>query len=339
MMIQLILNFAILIFLLILCNKFKLLIDKKTDKHKKFATSNNSHFIGGLFLLSLLIHYFLTQKDYPITLFLIAIFLIGFLADLKIFNNPKIRLIIQIFVLLIFIYCLEIKIPNTRIEIFDYYLGNRFINCLFTTFCLGILINGSNFVDGINTLLINYYIIILSLFLFFLDNSVIDYLTIQYLLLLLIVILLFNLLGKIILGDSGSYVLSLLIGTILIKYSLENQLTSPYFIILLLWYPCFELLFSMIRRFYSKVYSYQPDVLHLHQMLLKLVNNKFKFKMVNLNHLITASIINLYNLCILMIGVNYPRETKLLITLIIINMIIYIMLYIYMGRKLKLIQN
>ena len=31
---------------------------------------------------------------------------------------------------------------------------------LFTTFCLAILINGSNFIDGLNGLLIGYYLLI-----------------------------------------------------------------------------------------------------------------------------------------------------------------------------------
>ena len=265
MTIQLILNFVIMTSLLIICHKFKLFIDKKTDTHKKFATDHNSsHFIGGLFLLTFFIYYFLKQKDYITNFFFIVIFFIGFLADVKLLNSPKLRLIIQTFTLLGFIYFLEIKISNTRIEIFDYYLDNRFINCFFTAFCLAILINGSNFVDGINTLLTNYYIIILCLFLFFLGNSVVDYFMIQYLLLLLIIILIFNLFGKIILGDSGSYILSLFIGIILIKFSADNILVSPYFIVLLIWYPCFELLFSMIRRYFSRAHSYQPDIFHLH---------------------------------------------------------------------------
>ncbi len=65
--------------------------------------------------------------------------------------------------------------------------------------------------------------------------------------LLLLIILAFNLNGKIILGDSGSYILGLFVGIYLINFSNQNIAVSPFFIILLLWYPCFELLFSMIE--------------------------------------------------------------------------------------------
>ena len=61
-----------------------------------------------------------------------------------------------------------------------------------------------------------------------------------------------------------------------------NNFISPYFIILLIWYPCFELLFSMIRRIVLNFYSYEPDTMHLHQMILKIINNNLKLKSNNL---------------------------------------------------------
>ena len=73
--------------------------------------------------------------------------------------------------------------------------------------------------DGINTLLINYYIIILGLILFFLKDVNIDQYFVINLFSLLIIILLFNVFGQIILGDSGAYILSLFVGLILIELS------------------------------------------------------------------------------------------------------------------------
>ena len=204
--------------------------------------------MGGFFIALILIYNFVEQKDYFYGLFFISIFIVGLFADFKLFNNPKLRLLVQISLLIFFVYFLDIKIPSTRIEIIDILFENDFINYSFTVFCLAILINGSNFVDGINTLLINYYIIVLGLILFFLKDANIDQYFIINLFSLLIIILLFNVFGQIILGDSGAYILSLFVGLILIELSNENNLISPYFIILLIWYPCFELLFSMIRR-------------------------------------------------------------------------------------------
>ena len=54
--------------------------------------------------------------------------------------------------------------------------------------------------------------------------------------------------NKLFMGDSGAYVLGTICGYLLIKVHGENQEISPYFIILLFWYPCFENLFSIIRK-------------------------------------------------------------------------------------------
>ena len=72
-------------------------------------------------------------------------------------------------------------------------------------------------------------------------------------------------------GD-WSILLSLFTGLYLINFS-QNFALSPYFIILLLWYPCFELLFSMIRRIRKKLKTYKPDNFHLHQFIYKLIKN------------------------------------------------------------------
>ena len=268
-----------------------------------------------------------------------SIFIIGLLADFKLFNNPKLRLIFQILLLILFVYVLDIKIPSTRIEIVDILFENNLINYLFTIFCLAILINGSNFVDGINTLLINYYIIVLGLIIFFLKDVNIDYYLINNLFSLLLIILIFNVFGQIILGDSGAYMLSLFIGLTLIDLSNINNLISPYFIILLVWYPCFELLFSMTRRLASNIYSYEPDTMHLHQMILKMINDNLKFKSNNLNHFLAGSIINLYNLFILIIALNYINKTNIMLMLIFINIIVYIIIYVVLHQKLKPIQS
>jgi len=330
------------IFILIahyICKKFNFFLDIKDHDHKKFASNQKNYFVGGFFIALILINEFIEQKDYLYGLFFISIFIIGLLADFKLFNNPKLRLLIQISLLIIFVYILDIKIPSTRIEIVDILFENDFINYSFTVFCLAILINGGNFVDGINTLLINYYIITLSIILFFLKDANIDQNFIINLFSLLIIILLFNVFGQIILGDSGAYILSLFVGLILIEISNVNNFISPYFIILLIWYPCFELLFSMIRRIVLNFYSYEPDTMHIHQMILRIINNNLKLKSNNLNHFLAASIINLYNLFILMIASNYSDKTNTMLVLIVLNITVYILIYFVLRQKLKPIQS
>tara|TARA_B110000967_G_C18884515_1_gene563095 strand:+ start:911 stop:1918 length:1008 start_codon:yes stop_codon:yes gene_type:complete len=323
--------------LLLLCKKFKLCLDIKKDKHKNFASYQENYFIGGILLISFFAYFFLTEKDYLHFFFFISIFFIGIFADLRLFNNPKLRFLVQILIILTFVYFLKIEISSSRLEFFDNLLNNVLFNHFFTVFCLMILINGSNFVDGINTLLINYYISVLGLLLFFLNDITIDYFLVQYLFSFLIIILLFNLFGQIILGDSGSYILSLFVGLILIRLSSENESISPYFVIMFVWYPCFELLFSMIRRLSLNSNSYEPDTFHLHQLLLKLIKQKFNLKNNNINHFITSSIINLYNLCVLLYAANYYTKTNIMLSILTINLFIYIFSYFFLRHKLKLI--
>ena len=54
------------------------------------------------------------------------------------------------------------------------------------------------------------------------------------------------------LGDAGAYILSFFVGYLIIKCHNFNPNISPYFFITLLWYPCFENLFSIIRKLKNK---------------------------------------------------------------------------------------
>ena len=339
MIINSIIYFIFILIAYSVCRKFNFFLDIKNLDHKKFASNQKNYFVGGFFIALILIYNFVEQKDYFYGLFFLFIFIVGLFADFKLFNNPKLRLLAQISILIFFVYFLDIKISSTRIEIIDILFENNFINYAFTVFCLAILINGSNFVDGINTLLINYYIIILGLILFFLRDVNIDQYLIINLFSLLIIILLFNIFGQIILGDSGAYILSLFVGLILIELSNENNFISPYFVILLIWYPCFELLFSMIRRLVFNLYSYKPDTMHLHQMILKIISNNLKLKSNNLNHFLAAFVINLYNLFILIISLNYNDKTNIMLAVIAVNITAYITIYFVLKKKLKPVQN
>jgi len=256
------------------------------------------------------------------------------LSDLKIFNDPNKRFIFQALVIFIFIYLLDLKIEQTRFIFLDLLLGNFYFNQLFTIFCLMILINGSNFIDGINTLLINYNIFLYSILLIFFEHMLPDKVILQYLILVLLILLLFNFNGKIIMGDSGSYLLSMFTGTYLIVFASQNNSISPFFVVLLLWYPCYELLFSMIRRAIMKKDANKADVFHLHQMLFKVIKIKSKNKN-NTSHFIASTLINIYSSLTILYAIQYSTYTDKIIYIISINIFVYSIFYIYLKKKLK----
>ena len=239
--------FLILIFLLIyFSRKYNLFVDYKKEKHKRFATNLKSYSIGGILLITFFTFTFiLNEKNYLLFFFLFSIFLIGLFSDLKKLNSVNLRFFLQIIIIIFFIFFLDLRIIYTKIDLFDSILQNNvLVNIIFTTFCLLILINGGNFIDGLNGLILKYNIIIYAILFFGLSDNYyyLEKQFLQNLIIVLSIILALNIKGLLYMGDSGAYLLSLFTGIYLINLSTTNFFISPYFVILLLWYPCFELL-------------------------------------------------------------------------------------------------
>ncbi len=321
-------------FFISICKKYNLFLDIKIEKHKKYTSSLKSYSIGGILLICFIIYYFsfLSKNDFLLLLFLI-IFLIGLLSDLKVINRVSIRFLLQIISITFFVQILNIEINSTKFEFFDELLKNNIINILFVTFCLTVLINGANFTDGLNGLTINYHLIIYILLYVFFENFAIDREFISYIIPIIIILLIFNLLGFLYLGDSGSYLLSIMTGIFLINFAADNFFISPYFVILLLWYPCFELLFSMLRRFFNKMKTYQPDTYHLHQLIYKFLKKNINIKNNLLLHFCTSLTINIFNLISFLIAINYIYNSETLILILIINIFIYISLFNFLKKN------
>ncbi len=309
-------------------NKLKVFNNLKKDKHQLFAHKNFVIPIGGYYLiLSILVLNFNLIKLEFIYIFLI--FLIGALSDLKKFNSPKYRLLAQTILILFFVHQFEIQILSTRLDFLDTLLNNYIFNIFFVSFCILIVINGTNFIDGLNGLVLLYFssilliLLISDLNIYFLNN---EFFLIQ-LIIIFFFILILNLFNKIYLGDSGSYLIGFIFGFQLIQIYLNNQYISPFFIVLLLWYPCFENLFSILRKNRFKKSPIKPDTKHLHQLLFYFLNKKFTFKKQLISNGLTSFIINIYNFCIFLIGLNFITKTNVQVLLILINLFIYLILY------------
>ena len=320
--------FFILSFLLIhISKKYNLFVDFKLEKHKRFSSNLKSYSIGGVLLITFFIYSFiLNQPNYLLFLFLFSIFFIGLFSDLKKLNSVNLRFFLQIILVIFFIHFLDLKISYTRIYLLDSILENNIlVNIIFTTFCLLILINGGNFVDGLNGLILKYNILIYVILFFGLSNNYyyLEKQFLQNLIIVLSIILVLNIRGHLYMGDSGAYLLSLFTGIYLINLSTTNFFISPYFVILLLWYPCFELLFSMIRRSLKATKTYKPDNFHLHQLIYNFVKIKLNLRSNLIIHFFTSLLINLYNLVILLIALSFRYNSEILIYLILFNLVIY----------------
>ena len=170
---------------------------------------------------------------------------------------------------------------------------------------------------------------IIYLFLFYLiKNQIIIYEIDLFLSLIfcLLILLIFNLLNKLFLGDNGIYILSIITGYLLTDIANLNNYISPYYIMNLLWYPAFEILFSMFRKIRSNFSPMEPDTNHLHQLLFFFYNCKFKFSQTIKNSLVGITI-NLYNLILIFILSIYPENSKFQLILVIINILNYLLIY------------
>ena len=317
-------------FLIFFCNKRNFLLSKSGDNHQEFSSEINTPLIGGIIILSSIFTFNFNNLNL-FFIFISGIFIVGLLSDLKKISSPIFRLVLQLFIIVLTVYYFNIILVDTRLYFLDYLLNNHYFAILFTSFCILIIVNGTNFIDGVNSLAIGYYIII-SLALLFLQNSgfVLSLsFSLNMLIPCLIILYCLNLFNKLYLGDSGSYLLGFIFSVELINFYLQN-LVSPFFIILLLWYPSFENLFSILRKTNFKKSPINPDTNHLHQLIFSyfVKKNLTLFKANN----ITGILINTYNAIIVMISLIDPLNTERQIILIMINLVVYIFLYMKLFK-------
>ena len=138
-----------------------------------------------------------------------------------------------------------------------------------------------------------------------------------------------NIFGIVYLGDSGSYIISMIMGYILIKESQINLYFSPYYIVLVLWYPAFENLFSLVRRSYKKKDVSAADKLHLHQLIFRYLKQKRFIDEKKINTF-TSMIILFCNVpAFIVANLNYSN-TMVLVYVIFIYVVIYLSFYFYL---------
>ena len=338
-MIALYLIFFILIVYLsnLFFKKNNLISNYSGNNHQLFSNQKNIPLSGGLYLfIGLILLFYDEQIKLFFTIFII--FLLGFFSDLKILSSPKKRFLLQVIIISLSVYILNLQITSTRIIFLDYLLKNTLFNYFFVSFCILILLNGTNFIDGLNGLVLGYYLIILIiLHQLQLNHEILNLKSfINNLIILFLILFLFNLLNQFFLGDGGAYILAIIFGYFLISLNNFNQNISPFFIVLLLWYPCFELLFSILRKIRFHRSPILPDVKHFHQLIFYFINKKLKANKIFCNSL-SSCLINFYNLVIFLIALNDPYNSQLQIFLLFLNIFLYVFLYLrFFDFKYKL---
>lgn len=231
--------------------------------------------IGGLIIyFSLVTQVFTLEISHNLKIIIISsslVVLISYLDDsIKIGILP--RLISQVFASLIIIgFNISISYIGSYPIIGEIYLSN--FSFLFTLFCILLVTNAYNFIDGIDGLTSTQFLISLLIILFYIyfenpeNLKSIDIKLVYILIFLSIMFLILNLglypTKKIFLGDNGSNLLGFILGWIIIYFALKDYIPST----LCIWVvslPCIDLLRVFIDRIKLRKNPFHPDRLHIH---------------------------------------------------------------------------
>ena len=322
----------ILNFLLI---KKNFLIDlREKSKHKQLTGNINKKvpLAGGIIIL--LILNFFNFQNFFFLFITSSILILGILSDLDILRSPKKRILIQSIIIIIYLIYSGIYFDDLRLAPLNAFLDYYPIAIGFNLFCILILLNGTNLIDGVNNSVVGYFLsvslILLVLSIKYNLNLNTDF--ISTIMVILSAIYIFNFFGKLYLGDGGSYLISFIFSFILIKFYIDNPSVSPYFVMCLLWYPAFENLFSIIRKKINQISFETPDKKHFHHFLFNFIGLKIRINK-EIANTISGNLIAIYNLIYFFIIKDYYFFTLGLVFSCIINIFLYIFVYFFLSKK------
>lgn len=320
------LGFFLLLITIYLCKKLKLknCLDL-ASKPQKVHTEPIPR-VGGIPLYATLLG-LLNYQNFNLELKLIftslPIFLGGAIEDLTGKLDYKYRFIFMILASIFFIFLFKNYIvTNLGVVHLNVYLG-----ILFTIFALVGITNAFNIIDGINGLASGIALIIfITLLIISLENTLTQYIPILEILTgaLLAFFILNFFFNLIFLGDSGSYLVGFLSG-ILAIFVVKDTHASPWVPIVLMFYPIWETLFSIFRRFKEGKSPFHPDRYHFHHLLYEYFGK---------SHTKATGLLLLIQALIALLVLFFYKNSIILISALMVLITLYILFY---RKLLKLL--
>jgi len=300
--------------------------------------------LGGLLLylffwIIYFFEFFNNQLLLNILLSSIPFIIIGIIEDIFHCTSPNSRLFNMLIGCLIFFYINPLDFPIIDFPYLGQVISYYPIGIIFFTFSIIVVMNGMNLIDGMNGLFCLSALTIL-IALSFLATYLNDYEIVKLCIVFslpLLCFLIFNFpFGKIFIGDLGAYFYGFCLSIVTIKlFGKHNELLTWIALILLI-YPSFELLFSFIRKFKSRISPLSPDNLHLHSLL-----NKYLFFLTQ-NYILSNSFTTIFLFFfwlippIIAISIN---QVLFLFLFLSFYVLFYFYFYNFIKRKLNYILN
>ena len=250
-------------------------------------------------------------------IFSVIVFLIGAVDD-RIDINPNLKLFILSIVIFLYLFFDDnLLINELRFSFVENKIYLGIYSFAFTILCLLLFINACNMFDGINLQSCTYFLILsASLIIKDFNNVFIIFLIIP-----LIIIFILNYKGKIFIGDSGIYLLSIIFGYLIIKNYNFNLILNSDFIFILMMVPGIDMLRLFINRLLNKKNPFRGDRQHIHHFFLKIfLYNK------------TIMIIN--GLIIIPIVLSFLLNSNLIIIITYITLNLFLFNVIFKSKKI-----
>ena len=248
-------------------------------------------------------------------------------------TSPRLRLTSMIISCLLFFYFHPIDFPLVEMPYFGSLISIYPISIVFFTFSILIVMNGMNMIDGMNGLFgitALFQLLSLAIVANAYDDFEVMYISSIFLLPLLI-FLFFNFpFGKVFVGDLGAYLYGFVISLLTIYFFGKHQELLSWSAILLLYYPCSEVLFSYFRKIINKQSPMYPDNKHLHSLinirLKKIINTR------NLSNTMTTLILSFFSILPAILFINYSDN----IVPTLVSIIVLSMIYIFIYKSVKI---
>lgn len=259
-------------------SKFSLTDNPNSRKLHKKKVFNTGGLILYFFLLTVI---YLGEYNHNIELIISIGFFValgGFVDD-RIDLNPLSKISI---ILLPSIYLIFNGISINNLGNYEYigilHLGK--FELPFLILAIGLFVNSTNYIDGIDGLLLIFFISCMAYYIFIIDDPKI--ITLFGLILIPAIInLILNMLPnssklKFFTGDAGSLFIGFFICFLTIElYRTQN--IHPTYLIWPLWYPVYDFLYVSIYRLSNNKSLLEPDKSHFHQFIFyKFNENRYK---------------------------------------------------------------
>ena len=288
------------------------------------------------FTILYLFHYFDSSLMINILISSIPLVIIGLKEDLLHNTSPKSRLISMIMSCLIFFYINPITFPVLDIPFLGSLINFYPVSIIFFTFSILVVMNGMNLIDGMNGLF-GFTALFLLLAISVIAFNVGDLYIMEIAIFFstpLIIFLLFNFpFGKVFIGDLGAYFYGFVIALLTISLFGKHNYLLTWSAVLILFYPCMELLFSFVRKIKSYKNPFDPDSMHLHSLIYKLL--KISSKNSSLANALTTVSLFIFWMAPFFVSLFIPINFTIVVGLILLMLIIYIYLYRFVNVKFK----